>query len=552
MFARKFDRKSSIKLYGLESYTVLNYKNNIYLFGGKSFANGMNDKIFKSKTGYLWKEIAPSAPAHASFLEGDGVIFNNKIVLVGGLFNEFASGTVTVDTQPIVGETFTIAGIEYTVVTDGTGVLPGDVDVGSDLADFQANFISALQGIDGHNSDHPLIDNSQFAANVLTITSKIAGEVGNSYDLATTSVQGGNTVSGATLSGGGLTVMDSVVASEDSDGEVWEAGTDLPAAVHKHRCIVYDGKIHQIGGTTDGSTPLQKIYASSNAEEGGGSWAQVGVDVLPVPLMSFSIALWNGRFWVAGGITTGGAYSKKIYSTTDLETDWAEEGTDASPEVQNAVLVPMGTKMYLVGGNTASGPSRKVYETEAGINWVDLGDVLPFGSENRDAFRLIQSNYDKRDASLLIIAGTTLRDEIYESKLDFNPFGWVDVTSQGRWEIVGGNGTWEGDHWLPKDNGGSFDLDLIVKSGSTWWTHKRPSAIKFIISDIGDSPGNLAIDILDASPASIGANADYNGDEGHGEIDLTFVTDDLESITFDLDVTYKVYGIQLYYPETTL
>jgi hypothetical protein len=438
MFAQKWDKFASLRTKGLESYTPLNYGDFMWIFGGQQFGNVLNDKVYKSKTGYLWEEVVPNPEAvspnvmHPGFTEGDAAVFNGKMVLVGGL------------------------------------------------------------------------DDSS-------------------------------------------TVMATVLAS--TDGINWVKGTDLTAAVHKHRVVVYAGELYQVGGTTDGTTPLEKVYKSADADAPGGSWAQVGVDILPAPLMSFSMAEWNGRFWVAGGITTAAAYSKKMYSTTDLLTDWAEEGTDASPEVQNAVLIPMGDRMYLVGGETASGPSRKVYVTEDGINWVDLGDKMPFGSEYRAAFRQVKQLNNKRDVSAFIFAGTTLRDDVYESKLDFNPFGWRDVTLPRHWEVTATNGTWVGDHWEPKDNGATFDLQLAALTGSTWATWKRPTAMRLGISQIGASPGAIGVDIQDAGAASIGADANYN----HDEIVITFGgADDLDQILIDLDVTYQVDKIELYYPERPL
>ena len=681
MFAQKYDLFSSINLNGLESYTALFYKGAIHILGGKGFANVLNDKIWRSPTGYIWEDLTPNPIAvapnvmHAGFLEGDGVVWKNKMLIAGGLDDSltvmatvlsstdginwvagkdltaavhkhrcvirpevvggvasqgtltlsgvviegetftigadvyeidsdgvvsgtniaadvsasvgYADGTVTVDTQPSIGESFTIGNTVYLVTADGTAAVAGEVDEGTDLADFKVNLTAALEGTDGYNVVHALIDASAWATHVLTITAKIGGIVGNAspYTLATTSVAGGNTVSGALLTGGtdctAPNAVTALVAAEVASGTeavtaVDGAGDtvvvtanfggvagDLIALAKTGANMAVDGaflgtttagvdpvqKMYQIGGTTDGTTPLEKIYESSDADLPGGTWTQTGVDVLPVPLMSFSIALWNGRFWVAGGITTAGAYSKKMFSTTDLETDWAEEGTDASPEVQNATLVPMGKFMYLIGGNTAAGPSRKVYKTEDGINWVDLGNVLPFGSENRDAIKYVNPTNDKVDARIFVIAGTTLRDEVYQSKLDFDPFGWVDVTLPRHWEVTATNGTWVGDHWEPKDNGATFDLQLEILTGSTWFTWKRPTAIKFGIYDIGASPGAIGIDVLDVGPASIGADAAYN----HGEIALVFGgTDDLNSFLIDLDVTYKVNKIELYYPKRPL
>lgn len=67
-------------------------------------------------------------------------------------FNVFVSNNLkstvnlTVDTQPTNGDTFTIYGVTWTCVTDGTAANPGEINIGANVADFQAIFKTAING----------------------------------------------------------------------------------------------------------------------------------------------------------------------------------------------------------------------------------------------------------------------------------------------------------------------------------------------------------------------------------------------------------------------
>jgi len=56
------------------------------------------------------------------------------------------SVTLTVDTQPTAGDTFTAGGYTWTVVADGTAATAGQVNRGANLADFQSIINDVLEG----------------------------------------------------------------------------------------------------------------------------------------------------------------------------------------------------------------------------------------------------------------------------------------------------------------------------------------------------------------------------------------------------------------------
>ena len=56
------------------------------------------------------------------------------------------SVVLTVDTQPTAGDTFTIAGVTWSCVADGTAAAAGEINIGADLNDFKAIFLTAING----------------------------------------------------------------------------------------------------------------------------------------------------------------------------------------------------------------------------------------------------------------------------------------------------------------------------------------------------------------------------------------------------------------------
>lgn len=93
---------------------------------------------------------------------------------------------LTMDTQPTNLDTTTIAGVTWTWVTDGTAAAPGEINIGANVADAQAIFVTAINGttppnpadyVDVSVADRRALQNgvvvcSVFAANVATISAR--------------------------------------------------------------------------------------------------------------------------------------------------------------------------------------------------------------------------------------------------------------------------------------------------------------------------------------------------------------------------------------------
>lgn len=137
--------------------------------------------------------------------------------------------TLTVDTQPIAGDTFTLGTTVYIFVTDETADEAGEIDVGADLADAKTLIIAAINGTDGNNDAHESVSAGAFTGNDLPITALVKGVAGNSIDSTETFDAGTNVFSAATLTGG----------VDGTDGVAWET-------------LWYSGELY-INGTETGS-----------------------------------------------------------------------------------------------------------------------------------------------------------------------------------------------------------------------------------------------------------------------------------------------------------
>jgi hypothetical protein len=136
-----------------------------------------------------------------------------------------ASVTLTMDTQPIAGNTVTIGSKTYIFVPVGTNNHEGEIPVGADLAGAQAAFMAAINGTDGVNAAHPLVSAEAFVANVCRISAFIGGTVGNAIVSTETFTAVTNVFSAATLTLGAdcsaadaITALVAAITASDTQG----------------------------------------------------------------------------------------------------------------------------------------------------------------------------------------------------------------------------------------------------------------------------------------------------------------------------------------------
>ena len=136
-----------------------------------------------------------------------------------------ATGTLTVDTQPISGNTMTIGAKTYTFVPVGTNNADGEISVGADLAGAQAAIVAAINGTDGINEPHPLVRASAFNANASAITALVGGTAGNAIATLETFTAETNIFAAGTLGTGAdcsaanaVTALVAAITASDTQG----------------------------------------------------------------------------------------------------------------------------------------------------------------------------------------------------------------------------------------------------------------------------------------------------------------------------------------------
>lgn len=209
-----------------------------------------------------------------------GAVFNAETVTIGSDVYEFASSTalivttpgnipvdinahtlkssvlLTIDTNPIAGDTMTIDGKVFTFVPINTATADGEIDIAVALATTQTNIIAAIMGTDVYNEPHESVKTTAgFIVNVLTITAIYGGAAGNSLAVSQTLTAPSNIFSAATLGGGGsCTASNAVIAlalavttsdtegvgAVDSDGDTVLFTADVAGVVGNAIAIAED------------------------------------------------------------------------------------------------------------------------------------------------------------------------------------------------------------------------------------------------------------------------------------------------------------------------
>jgi hypothetical protein len=172
-------------------------------------------------------ELAEGTPTNAAAATGtltlSGVVIDGETVSVGADVYEFCAdaaqsltagstiavditasvtasqGTLTVDTHPALGDTFTIGDKVFTIVPTDSANGDGDVARGADLAACQAAIVAAINGTDGYNTASEYVTAAAFETDACVLTALVGGTAGDSIDTTETFTAGTNVFDAATL-----------------------------------------------------------------------------------------------------------------------------------------------------------------------------------------------------------------------------------------------------------------------------------------------------------------------------------------------------------------
>ena len=171
-----------------------------------------------------------------------------------------ATGTLTVDTQPTSGDTFTIGSKTYTFVPDGTANADGEISVGADLAEAQVNIVDAINGDDGFNTPNSDVTAADFVTDDSVIDAIIGGTVGNTISTTETFTAETNIFAASAESAGAdCSAADAITAlaatitngftAVDSDGDTLVVTSDVGGLVGNSVDISTDIANGSVGDT---------------------------------------------------------------------------------------------------------------------------------------------------------------------------------------------------------------------------------------------------------------------------------------------------------------
>jgi hypothetical protein len=117
-----------------------------------------------------------------------------------GLRYTYATGTLTLAVQPAVGDTITVGSLTYTYIDTFTFPGPGDIVIGVDLAETQANTVSSVN--QGVGTTFPDAGATAFSGNVSIVVSAAVGTAGNGVVTTSVFTNAANHFDQASLAGG--------------------------------------------------------------------------------------------------------------------------------------------------------------------------------------------------------------------------------------------------------------------------------------------------------------------------------------------------------------
>lgn len=110
--------------------------------------------------------------------------------------------TLTMDVQPVSGDTVTLGSRTYIFVPVGTATADGEVSIGTNLAEAQDNLVAAINGTDGINQTNDAVYIADFNNDDALIQAYIKGTIGDTIECTETFTAPTNIFDGTTLGDG--------------------------------------------------------------------------------------------------------------------------------------------------------------------------------------------------------------------------------------------------------------------------------------------------------------------------------------------------------------
>lgn len=133
------------------------------------------------------------------------------------------------------------------------------------------------------------------------------------------------------------------------DGDRWERGPDLPAAVHHVNAAAVAGTIFVVGALAPDFSPLDVVWSWT---PGDAEWATGGAP-MPAPARGASaVGVVDGRIVVAGGFAAGGDSSAAVSAYDPAADAWDTSLAELPTPLDHATGQVVDGALYLIGGRS--------------------------------------------------------------------------------------------------------------------------------------------------------------------------------------------------------
>lgn len=309
--------------------------------------------------------------SHTYEFDTDGVTTQgNRIVDISGDATA-SQGTLTVDEQPSVDDTFTLASVTYTFKAAQSIIT--EIAIGATVAVTQANIVARINGTDQFTGQkHATVSAAAFATNASVITARKPGTAGDSIDstetftdVATAQIETVTCVAD---------VADSLDATffqlADASGTVgiWidtdNSGTTIPGGASAlDRAIEVTDVV-----TGDTATAVGAAVASAiNADGSYGATADTGVVTITHAATGVRTAGVDGNAGFAHAVSTvGRAVGNNAFDATTLGTTTAGVDCVASDAVTALAAAITANAVSEVTGTDGAGDTVVITAIAAG------------------------------------------------------------------------------------------------------------------------------------------------------------------------------------------
>lgn len=190
-----------------------------------------------------------------------------------------AQGTLTMDTQPLDGDTYTVDTKVYTFQTLLTDV-DGNVNIGGSLAQAKLNLVAAfdLSGTPGTDyanlmTAHASVDIAAFAADNSVLTAKATGAAGNTLVTTETFDAGTNIFDAATLGTTTAGVTAGGANSEVGSLGGWSIRAIAAAELRIRKSVITGEIIHEVKLATDATDVI--AFGNARIDMVGGTYIEL-------------------------------------------------------------------------------------------------------------------------------------------------------------------------------------------------------------------------------------------------------------------------------------